>query len=147
MLCRRLIVDDFENAVALYQNLATGTSVPEADRGRQMFINILAHPGTQIVGADVAGIIVSMATLHILPNMTYDARPYAVIENVATLPDHARKGFGRAVMEHAAEAAWQANAYKIMLHSGRSKNAAGFYEKLGYDSDEKHGFILRRPPR
>ena len=59
---------------------------------------------------------------------------------------HERLGIGRGVMEAIIRAAWDAGAYKIMLLTGKGANARGFYEKLGFDGDEKHGMILRRLP-
>ena len=87
-----------------------------------------------------------MATLHILPNMTFSGRPYALAENVVTLNSHQGKGHGRTVMSYLQEQAWAANAYKVMLLTGRSAAARGFYEKLGYSADQKWGMVLRRAP-
>jgi GNAT superfamily N-acetyltransferase len=84
-----------------------------------------------------------MATLHLMPNMTYHGRPFGLIENVVTLPDARGQGFARAVMMALADTAQDANAYKIMLLTGRDNEAKGFYERLGYNADEKHGMILR----
>lgn len=145
MTCVALTAQDYASARSLYQVLSTGHSLPDFETGRAAYEEVLAHPGTSILGAQNEGQIVSMATLHVLPNMTYQARPYGLIENVATLPAFSGQGFGKAVMSAAAELAWCAGAYKIMLLTGRSNNAAGFYRSLGYDVDEKHGFILRAP--
>ena len=73
--------------------------------------------------------------------------PYALIENVATARAAQRQGLGRLVMETAAEAAWARNAYKIMLLTGQTLGARGFYERLGYAADQKHGMVLRRAPQ
>lgn len=143
--CRRLTTGDYKLARALYGELTTGYSLPDLHDGRAAFGRILTHPGTMILGATDGDRVVSMATLHILPNMTYDARPYALIENVATAQSHEGRGFGRAVMQFAAETAWDANVYKIMLLTGRANGVKGFYERLGYVADEKYGLVLRRP--
>jgi GNAT superfamily N-acetyltransferase len=80
--------------------------------------------------------------------MTYEGRPYAVIENVVTLKRCQGQGLGRMVMQAAIDAAWVAGAYKVMLLTGKSLGAKGFYEKLGFTSEEKFGMTLRRaPPR
>ena len=145
MTCFALTAQDYASARALYQVLATGHYIPDFETGWAAYEEVLAHPGTSILGAQSEGQIVSMATLHVLPNMTYQARPYGLIENVATLPAFSGQGFGKAVMKATANLAWRAGAYKIMLLTGRSNNAVGFYRSLGYDADEKHGFILRAP--
>ena len=51
-------------------------------------------------------------------------------------------------MQAAIDAAWAADAYKIMLLTGQNPGALGFYESLGFISDQKNGLQLRRvPPR
>lgn len=142
--CRALIPDDYDNARALYETLSTGASLPDISTGAVAFETVLMHQGTTVI-AEVEGQIVSMATLHILPNMTYGARPYALIENVATLPSHQGRGYGRAVMQTAADHAWTSDVYKLMLLTGQDNEAKGFYTRLGYDADEKFGLILRCP--
>jgi hypothetical protein len=44
------------------------------------------------------------------------------------------------------QSAWAAGAYKIMLLTGKSLGAKGFYEKLGFSDDRKHGMMIRRAP-
>lgn len=147
MRLRTATLDDFEALHALYKELVGTIEVPEGDMGQARLAEILNHPGTQICVAEVDGILVSMVTLHVLPNMTFDGRPYALIENVVTLTPHQGQGIGRAVMEYAAEQAWSSGCYKIMLLTGTTLGARGFYEKLGYDPDSKQGMILRRAPQ
>ncbi|MFT6674902.1 MAG: GNAT superfamily N-acetyltransferase [Sulfitobacter sp.] len=146
VICRALGRADYADARRLYEALSTGDSLPpDSAVGAAAFGDVIAHTGTTIFGAEQAGQVISMATLHILPNMTYQARPYALVENVATLPDHRGHGFGRQVMQALADHAWAAGVYKIMLLTGRANGAAGFYHRLGFDGDEKHAMILRRP--
>ncbi len=49
-------------------------------------------------------------------------------------------------MQAAIDAAWAADCYKIMLLTGRTAEARGFYEKLGFGTDEKWGMTIRRVP-
>ncbi|WP_146345913.1 GNAT family N-acetyltransferase [Falsiphaeobacter marinintestinus] len=138
---------DFEALQRLYKDLVGTIEVPDGDAGRARMAQVLDHPGTTVFVADLLGQPVSMATLHVLPNMTFGGRPYALVENVVTLRAHHGLGLGRRVMEHLAEAAWAAGAYKIMLLTGKDLGARGFYEKLGYTADEKFGMTLRRAPK
>lgn len=144
ILCRKLRVADYEEARALYMALTKGRDMPDHDLGRAAYERLLAHPDTAIFAALDKTVPCAMATLHILPNVTNDARPYGLVENVVTLPSHEGRGFGRAVMQAVARAAWVAGAYKIMLLTGRANDAKGFYEAVGFRADEKHGMILRR---
>jgi GNAT superfamily N-acetyltransferase len=145
---RKLATSDYEDALALYRELAGDIPVANGGLGKERFNNILALQGTSIYGAEVDGKIVSIATLHILPNLTFGGRPYCLVENVVTLRSHQGKGLGRRVMNTLIQAAWSADAYKIMLLTGKSLGARGFYEKLGFTENEKYGMMLRRaPPR
>ncbi|GGX64854.1 hypothetical protein GCM10007385_37470 [Tateyamaria omphalii] len=110
------------------------------------FAALVDHPGTSVWGAFLSDHLVAMATLHVLPNMTQGGRPYALIENVVTHETHRGTGQGRQVMEAAIAAAWAVDCYKIMLLTGRTAEARGFYEKLGFGADEKWGMTIRRGP-
>ena len=110
------------------------------------FAALLAHPGTSLIGAERAGRIVAMATLHILPNLTQSGRPYGLVENVVTGSTARKQGYGRAVMEAVIARADAAGCYKIMLLTG-SVAAVGFYERLGFDGCEKRGMVIRRGPK
>ncbi|MBM7066789.1 GNAT family N-acetyltransferase [Actibacterium sp. 188UL27-1] len=147
-VCRTLGREDYSDAIALYRDLSVDVPVADGALGAEMFGALIDHPGTSVLGADIGGRVVSMATLHVLPNMTYGGRPYALVENVVTLKSHHRQGLGRQVMEAVAATAWEQNCYKIMLLTGRYNVAKGFYERLGYTAGEKHGMVLRRahPP-
>jgi len=101
-------------------------------------------PFSTVFGAEENGAVVAIATVHVLPNMTFGGRPYALIENVVTASSMQGRGHGRAVMETAVAHAWQQGCYKIMLLTGRTARARGFYEALGFTADEKWGMTLRR---
>ena len=133
--------EDTEAALRLYRVLTRGPQ----DVSAEAFHAVLAHPGTTIFGAEGAGTILAMVTLHILPNVTWHARPYALIENVITDPDHRKRGIGRIVMQAAVNAAWQADAYKVMLMTGQQRGAKGFYEAVGFSDEDKFAMVMRRP--
>ena len=140
---RRLTPHDFAGAQVLYAELM-GPSAALADAVQ--FGAVLDHPGTVLWGADADDVLAAMVTLHLLPNMTWGGRPYALIENVVTATAHRGTGLGAQVMRAAINAAWQADAYKIMLLTGQQAGATGFYERLGFRKDDKFGMTLRRVP-
>ena len=140
---RPLTADDFDDAHILYVQLTNGPPPPAGDHGREAFAAVLAHPGTTILGAEVEARIAGMATLHVMPNLTYGGRPYALVENVVTRRDMHGRGVGRAVMEAATEQARTAGCYKIMLLTGQGRGAKGLYEKVGFSAHAKHGMIRR----
>lgn len=130
----------------MYKDLVGDIDVPDGQAGQALFDQILALPGSAILGAVQQGNLVSMATLHLLPNLTFGGRSYGLVENVVTLHTHKGQGIGRRVMTAILERAWEHDAYKVMLLTGRDLGARGFYEKLGFSADQKHGMILRRAP-
>ena len=56
--------------------------------------------------------VVSSCNIAIIPNLTRDGRPYAIIENVITDILYRRKGIGRKVIENAINYANRNNCYK-----------------------------------
>lgn len=145
-LVRKLDIDDYPDLLALYRELMGEVAIVDGESGQARFAELLAHPGTSLWGAEVEHRVVSVTVLHILPNMTHSGRPYCLVENVVTLAAFQRQGLGRLVMNAAMDAAWAANAYKIMLLTGSDAGAIGFYEKLGFRGDQKIGMVIRRAP-
>ncbi|MEP1356367.1 MAG: GNAT family N-acetyltransferase [Tateyamaria sp.] len=141
MILRALSADDALAACALYLELTQSGQV--ADEAH--FARVLAHPGTTVLGAFDQDELAGMATLHILPNMTYGGRPYGLIENVVTARSHQRRGVGRLVLTRLIDMAWEAHAYKVILLTGTARGAQGFYRKIGFDDTDKHGMVMRRP--
>lgn len=141
MIVRDLTHDDFGDALRLYQIL-TRDPVP-VSTSQADFNKVLEHAGTCIVGAEIASQIIAMVTLHLLPNMTSGGRPYALIENVVCDPDFRNQSIGRRVMQAAIDRAQASGSYKVMLLTGEARGALGFYEKLGFSGQEKHGLIIR----
>lgn len=142
MIARMATAADVPGLLALYRALVGAAPLA----GEEAVGTVLAHPGTEIWVLQEAGRSVSMATLHMLPNVTQGGRPYALVENVVTLTECQGRGYGRAVMDAVIARAWAVDAYKIMLLSGKTGQAKGFYERLGFSADEKWGMTLRRAP-
>lgn len=134
---------DFDDLLELYSELTGGLPVLSGDPGRAKLQEILRHEGTYVVGAEVSGKLVSVATLHICPNLTFGGRSYARVENVVTLSSHQGQGLSRMVMGHLIEIARMANVVSIVLLTGKGLEARGFYEKCGFSADEKWGMILK----
>lgn len=141
-LTRPLGLTDYTQACGLWAVLSQEVGTKPA------FSAVLNHPGTQLWGSFDGAQLRAMVTLHVLPNMTQAARPYALIENVVSAPDARGQGHGRDAMQAAIDAAWGAECYKIMLLTGQNTGAKGFYEALGFRADQKFGLQMRRvPPR
>ncbi|WP_068089488.1 GNAT family N-acetyltransferase [Polycladidibacter stylochi] len=141
---RILNINDIDDIIALYIELVGEEEIISCNADRIDGVTaILEHPGTFMIGAEYEGEVVSMLTLHLLPNFTRLCRPYAVIENVVTKHRHQRSGFGRRVMDYAIALAEDSGAYKIMLQTGLRGEAVGFYKKLGFKEGNKLGLSIR----
>ena len=137
---RRLGHTDAADALLLYNELTVGPSADDVG----VFASVIDHPGTCIFGAFLDDRLVSMLTLHLLPNVLWRGRPYALVENVVTLRAYQQRGLGHTVMQAAIAAAWAADAYKIMLMTGQKRGAKGFYEAVGFSSEDKFAMVMRR---
>jgi GNAT superfamily N-acetyltransferase len=105
---------------------------------------ILADPNLYYIVIAENGMPVSTCNITIINNLTRAARAYGLIENVVTHPDCRQKGYGKAVLKKAIEIAKEHNCYKIMLMTGRKEESVlRFYEKAGFNSEEKTAFIMR----
>ena len=62
---------DADSALLLYNELTLGPPADDADG----FFRVLDHAGTQVFGAFVADQLMSMVTLHLLPNVLWSGRP------------------------------------------------------------------------
>ena len=130
---------DATQALILYNELSVGPAANNPDT----FVSVIEHPGTSVFGVFCDADLAAMVTLHLLPNVLWDTRPYGLIENVVTRGLYQREGYGRQVMEAAIDHAWQANAYKLMLMTGQRRGAKGFYEAVGFSSEDKFAMVLR----
>ncbi len=136
--------DDLAGLLELYRALNPADRDMSAEEADTAFAAILAQPGLSIFLATEGEDAVATATLQIVPNLTRAARPYALIENVVTLENRRGRGYGRAVVRHAVEAAFAANCYKVMLLTGRQNpEVHAFYESCGFVQN-KTGFQIRQ---
>ncbi|MEO1641132.1 MAG: GNAT family N-acetyltransferase [Pseudomonadota bacterium] len=140
IILRPLTAADTDDALRLYNELTFGPKTND----RAGFASVLAHPGTRVFGALDKGRVVAMLTLHVLPNVTWDARPYALIENVISAKSHRKRGIGKRLMQHAIAAAWASDCFKVMLMTGKKRGARGFYEAAGFSSEDKTAMVIRR---
>lgn len=146
---RTAVHSDYARACCLFAELGGKLPVSGGETGLGHWQTLLAHPGTEVFVAGLEGEVWAIAVIHVLPNMTNAARPYALIENVVVSARFRGTGLGRAVMEAAMQHAWDQGCYKIMLMAGKVRKDGGarkFYEALGFTADEKFAMTLRTIP-
>lgn len=108
----------------------------------QLWGEILRDKNHHIIVAEKESKIVSSCVIVIIPNLTHNQRPYALIENVITDEKYRGRGLATACLNYAKEIALAANCYKIMLLSeSKQETAHRVYEKAGYNKNNKTAFI------
>jgi GNAT superfamily N-acetyltransferase len=113
-------------------------------RIEELWHRIISDQQLHYLVADVSGRIVSTCTIAIIPNLTRDARPYGLIENVVTHPDFRSRGIGTKMLQAALDLAWGQRCYKVMLLTGRKDEATlRFYLQAGFVAGDKTGFVAR----
>lgn len=139
-------VDDINALLDLYQHLNPEDVRAELIDARRVFETFTAIKGSRIFIADCERAVVSSCTLVVIPNLTRGGRPYGLIENVVTHIDYRKQGFGKAVLDYATDAAWDAGCYKVMLMTGSKRpGILEFYRRAGFEQS-KIGFQKRQIP-
>ena len=143
-MIREAVADDLDALLALYLHLHEKGLPQNETRLKAAWDKILSDPDHHVLVYEHDGKLVSSCVCVVVPNLTRDARPYALVENVVTHRDYRNRGFATACLDRAKEIAVAAGCYKIMLFTG-AKDAAtlGFYRHAGYDGGEKTAFIMR----
>jgi GNAT superfamily N-acetyltransferase len=145
MPIRRLVTDDLDALLALYGHLHPDDRLASQQGIQLAWQQIQANRDFFLVfGVETDDLIVASCYLTIIPNLTRGARSIAILENVVTHENHRKRGWGRQVMEHAIQYARQRNCYKVMLLSNALRTEAHrFYERMGFVSQDKVGFVLK----
>lgn len=147
MILRLATQDDLAQVVQLYRHLIPEEEPCDLNTAEASFTQLMQWHGSGIIVAEIDGAIMASSTLIVIPNLTRGGKPYGLIENVVTHSDARRRGLGRKVLHFAAEQAWAAGCYKVMLLTGtdRPDNHA-FYAAAGFEQS-KTGFQMRRHPK
>ena len=130
--------DLFNLYICLHEN-----SIPDmTDHLKKTWQSIINDKSHHIIVNEVDGRIVSSCVCVVIPNLTRNARPYALIENVVTNNDYRGKGYATECLNYAKEIAEKANCYKMMLlTSATEESTLEFYIKAGYNSFDKTAFV------
>ena len=133
---------DLPALLSLYKQLHETDPVPEGAGLDALWEKILADPDYHILLLKKDGEIAASVTVIVVKNLTRNARPYAIIENVITAAAHRRHGYAARLMAEAVRIAQAANCYKISLTTG-NKDAGTFrlYEGCGFNKADKTAFI------
>lgn len=137
---------DLPALVELYQHLSEGDEKPGLPLAEDIFERFGVYEGSAIIVGKVDDTLAASCTLVVIPNLTHGGRSYGLIENVVTHRDFRNRGFGRQVLLQAADLAWAADCYKVMLMTGSKKpETLNFYLGAGFEQS-KTGFQMRSVP-
>lgn len=143
---REIIQDDLEDLLKLYEQLGPNPFVQVDEHILTVWNNILQNKDYHIIVAEDEenSKIVSTCTCVIIPNLTHNQRPYAVVENVVTDQNFRGKRYATSCLDFAKEIAIKNNCYKLMLMTGSKKETTlNFYRNAGYTDKTKTAFDQR----
>ena len=139
---REAVKKDLDELLNLYLFLHEKNIQKNSDYLENTWKTIIEDINHHIVVKEINGKIVSSCVCVIVPNLTRNIRPYALIENVVTNEGYRGKGYATECLNYAKETAIKNNCYKMMLLTGtKSENTLAFYKSAGYNSDDKIAFI------
>lgn len=141
-MIREIKEQELDGLLELYKQLHDNKKPEPSEPLNELWKQIMADKNHHIIVAIEDEKIVSSCVLVIVLNLTNQQRPYGLIENVITDKDYRNKGLATACLQYAKELAERKNCYKIMLLTGaKDENTLRFYEKAGYNKNDKTAFI------
>ena len=141
-MLREAVKEDLYELLNLYLFLHEKNIPENSEYLENTWKTIIEDINHHIVVKEINGKIVSSCVCVIVPNLTRNIRPYALIENVVTNDEYRGKGYATECLNYVKEIAIKNNCYKMMLLTGtKSENTLAFYKNAGYNSDDKIAFI------
>ena len=141
-MIREAVQEDLKEVLELYLCLHE-ESIPELSEHLMSTWNqILQDKNHHLIVNEVNGKIISSCVCVIIPNLTRNVRPYALIENVVTHPEYRGRGYATECLDYAKSVAEKQNCYKMMLLTGsKDGKTLNFYKNAGYNCSDKTAFI------
>lgn len=141
-MVREIIKSDFDGLMSLYMQLHNNIMPKKTRDIINIWNEITQDKNHHIIVADIDGKIVSSCVCAIIPNLTHNQQPYAIVENVITDREYRKRGLATQCLNYAKEIAKSKHCYKIMLLTGSKENSIlSFYEGAGYNRKDKTAFI------
>ena len=141
-MVREINENELNELLELYLHLHEKSMPEMTEHLKKVWKTIMQDENHHIIVKIMDGKIVSSCVCVIIPNLTRNIRPYAFVENVVTHVDYRGKGYATECLNYAKEIAEKMDCYKMMLLTGsKRKKTINFYEKAGYNSNDKTAFI------
>ena len=130
---RKATTNDIPRILELYEELTEVKQDISAAKAEQVFKQIDAIPDGRFLVAEKDGLVLGTLYIQVIPNLSHNGTPYAVIENVVVDKRFHKQGIGRLLMENALTFAREAGCYKVQLLSMKKRlEAHQFYRALGF---------------
>jgi GNAT superfamily N-acetyltransferase len=108
---------------------------PLPDVYRHALQAVLADQRQQLFVVEDGGVVLGTAVLVIVPNLSHQGRPYALVENVVVDETQRGAGYGELLLRHAMAEASRAGCYKLALTSNKQRpDAHRFHRRLGFEA-------------
>ncbi len=141
-MLREANVTDKDAVLNLYLYLHEDQLPKEDEQLKKTWEQIINDANHHLIIYEIDSQVVSSCVCVIIPNLTRNVRPYALVENVVTHKDYRNKGYATACLQYAKELAQKENCYKMMLLTGAKDPATlRFYEAAGFNRNDKTAFI------
>lgn len=142
---RKIKQDELMDLLELYKQFENGdVELEDNESLRTLWDDIYHNPNLHYIVVETEDKLVATCNITIIKNLTRNARPYGLIENVVTHSDYRNKGYGKQAIQMAVEIAKSNNCYKVMLLTGSKKEETlNFYRSAGFRDDIKTGFIMK----
>ncbi len=145
---RKAAEADIHRIIELYGQLTLSKPAAELERSpspddyREVFTRIREQPGHELVVVEERGEVTGTMVFLIVPNLSHNALPWALIENMVIDEKGRRGGTGRLLIDYALKRARETGCYKIqLLSSNPRKEAHAFYRSVGFKASAR-GFRL-----
>lgn len=137
--------NELEQLLELYSHLHNDDPIlRDKNEIMNLWEQIISNKNTYYIVVDMEGQIVASCMLVVILNLTRNARPYGLIENVVTHKNFRRRGFGKAILSEALRISKEQDCYKVMLlTSSKEAGTLNFYEDAGFTKGEKTGFVAK----
>ncbi|QVQ50581.1 GNAT family N-acetyltransferase [Spiractinospora alimapuensis] len=142
MIIRAAIRSDLGAILRLLRELSEGGPQPARAGAVRMssaavraWTRIETDPDRTVLVAERRGQIIGTLDLIIVANLTHDAQPWAIVDNLVVDPTARRAGVGRALIDDAVDRAARSACYKIEVLSHEARlGAHAFYAAVGFQN-------------
>ncbi len=142
IIIREAIEKDLPRILELYEELTEEKITVSPETAHRVYAEIMAMPNQELMVAEKDNLVVGTLFLQIVPNLSHNAHPWGMLENMVVDGRYRRQGIGRLLIEHASTRCREVGCYKIQLLSHKRRTEAHkFYRSLGF-ADSALGFRL-----